>query len=112
MPFIDRGGDVILRYNAHSMNLYSRDEPMEKIDWQKKLHQLDEQPDAIPVYLCHGKKRIEGYLHAIPLPEEKAKEARRNARQRAKKKGRTASKKALYISGWVLIFTSLGIVPK
>jgi len=107
VPFIDRGGDVILRYNAHSMNLYSRDEPMEKIDWQKKLHQLNEQPDAIPVYLCHGKKRIEGYLHAIPLPEEKAKEARRNARQRAKKKGRTASKKALYISGWVLIFTSL-----
>jgi hypothetical protein len=108
VPFIDRGGEVILRYNAHSMNLFNRnDDEMKKIDWQEELHHLNEKPAAIPVYLCHDGKRIEGYLHAIPLPEAKAQEARRKAHQRAKKKGRTASKKALYISGWVLIFTSL-----
>jgi len=109
VPFIDRGGDVILRYNAHSMNLFSRDDAMEKIDWQEKLHSLNEKPAALPVYLCYGDKRIEGYCHAIPLPEEKAQEARRKARQRAKKKGRTASKQTLYMSGWVLIFTSLPV---
>jgi len=107
VPFIDRGGEVILRYNPHGMNLFSRDDEMTKVDWQEALFQLDEKPAAIPVYLCHDNKRIEGYLHAIPLPKEKAKEARRKARQRAKKKGRTASKRVLYISGWVLIFTSL-----
>jgi hypothetical protein len=109
VPFIDRGGDVILRYNAHSMNLFNRDDEMNKIDGQEKLYQLDESPAAIPVYLCHDGKRIDGYLHALPLPEEKAQEARRKAKQRAKKKGGTASKKTLYISGWVLIFTSLPI---
>lgn len=107
VPFIDDGGEVILRYNPHGMNLFSRNEEMTKINWQEELFQLDEKPAAIPVYLCHNNKRIEGYLHAIPLPKEKAKEARRTARQRAKKKGRTASKRVLYISGWVLVFTSL-----
>ena len=65
VPFIDRGGDVILRYNAHSMNLFTRDEEMEKIDWQEKLQQLHEKPAAIPVYLCHDGKRIEGYCHLL-----------------------------------------------
>ncbi len=50
---------------------------------------------------------MQGYLHAIPLPEEKAAEARRAARQRAKNKGRKPSMEALSLSGWVLIFTSL-----
>ena len=108
VPFIDRGGEVILRYNPHGMNLFSRNDAiMTKINWQEELYQLDEKPTAIPVYLCHDGKRIEGYLHTIPLPEEKAKEARRKARKRAKKKGRSASKRVLYISGWVLIFSSL-----
>jgi len=107
VPFIDRGGDVILRYNPHCMNLFTHDEEMEKINWQEKLDQLSEKPAAIPVYLCYDGKRIEGYVHAIPLPEEKAKEARRKAKQKAKNKGRTASKRVLYISGWVLVFTSL-----
>lgn len=108
IPFIDRGGDVILRYNAHGMNLFSRNnEEMKKIEWQEKLYQLQESSGVIPVYLCHEDKHIEGYLHAIPLPKEQAVEARRKARQRAKKKGRSVRKKTLYISGWVLIFTTL-----
>ena len=107
VPFIDRGGDVVLRYNAHSMNLYSFYDVMEKIDWQKELENLHESAGAITVYLCHGDSRIKGYVHAIALPEEKAAQARRKARERARKKGRSASRKTLYLSGWVLIFTSL-----
>lgn len=109
IPFIDSGGDVILRYNPHGMNLFSRNEEMKKINWQEELDQLNEKSAAIPVYLCHDGKRIEGVVHAIALPEEKAKEARRKAKKRAKKKGRTASKRVLFISGWVLVFTSLPI---
>jgi len=107
VPFIDRGGDVVLRYNAHGMNLYGFDDVMEKIDWQEQLKNLHGEAGVIPVYLCHQDKRIEGYVHAIPLPEKEAAEARRKARERARNKGRNASGKSLYLSGWVLIFTSL-----
>lgn len=120
VPFIDRGGDVVLRYNAHSMNLYEdgegedaghmvaeRSRSMVKIDWHTRLRKLGKRPSCVPVWLCHGNKRIQGYLHAIPLPEEKAAEARRKAKQRAKDKGRDPSVEALCLSEWVLIFTSL-----
>ncbi len=107
LPFIDRGGDVVLRYNAHGMNLYRFDDVMEKIDWRKELEKLHESAGVVPVYLCHRNKRIKGYVHAIPLPEEQAAEARRKARRKGRKKGRNTSGKALYLSGWVLIFTSL-----
>ena len=128
VPFIDHGGDVVLRYNAHSMNLYEDDEgenaghlvaechaepaevrsrSMVKIDWYTRLRKLGKRPSCVPVWLCHGNKRIQGYLHAIPLPEEKAAQARRKAKQRAKDKGRNPSTEALCLSEWVLIFTSL-----
>lgn len=112
VPFIDRGGDVALRYNAHGMNLYEADQGedtgrMIKIDWYERLRKLGKKPACVPIWLCQGNKRIQGYLHAIPLPESKAAEARRKARQRAKDKGRKPGTEALYLSEWVLIFTSL-----
>ena len=112
VPFIDRGGDVVLRYNPHSMNLYedgTGDETgrLVKIDWYTRLHRLGKRPGCVPVQLCHGNKRIQGYLHAIPLPEEKAAEARRKAQQRGKDQGRKPRTETLCLSGWVLIFTSL-----
>ncbi|MDQ5771059.1 hypothetical protein, partial [Thiothrix subterranea] len=67
VPFIDRGGDVVLRYNAHSMNLYEDDEGddtgrLVKIDWYTRLRKLGKRPSCVPVWLCHGNKRIQGYL--------------------------------------------------
>lgn len=109
VPVIERGGHVVLRYNPHSMNLYERndDATAVKIDWEQRLRELNGQPGATPVYLSHQGKRIEGVVHAMPLPPEKAAEARRKAKERARKKGYTASQKTLSLSGWVLIFTSL-----
>lgn len=112
VPFIDRGGDVVLRYNPKGMNLYGDGKgedaaSMAKIDWYTRLRQLGNRPGCVPVWLCHGNKRIRGYVHAIPLPAEKAAEARRKANQRAQDKGRKPSAEALYLSEWVLIFTSL-----
>jgi len=109
VPFIDRGGDVVLRYNPHSMRLYQRnsDSIGAKIDWPQRLRELNGQPGAIPVYLCHQHQRIEGVVHAMPLPPEQAAQARRKTKQRARQKGRTASPKTLALSGWVLVFTSL-----
>ncbi len=88
VPFIDRGGDIVLRYNAHSMNLYELDEhgKMIKIDWETKLQRLGKQAGAIPVYLCHDTKRIACTVHAVPLPAEKAAQAgvKRNSERRTK----------------------------
>ena len=109
VPFIDQGADVVLRYNPQGMNLYTQDERMERIDWVERLVTLQGQAGAIPVYLCHGHKRLEGVVHAIPLPLEQAAEARRRLRRRAQKKGRQASAVSLFLSGWVLIFTSLPV---
>ncbi|WP_198244101.1 hypothetical protein [methane-oxidizing endosymbiont of Gigantopelta aegis] len=85
----------MLRYNAHSMNLYELDEhgKMIKIDWETKLQRLGKQAGAIPVYLCHDTKRIACTVHAVPLPAEKAAQARRKAKLRAQNKGRTAQEK-------------------
>ncbi len=113
VPFLDRGGDVVLRYNAHSMNLYEIEtkecgqERMVKVDWESRLQTLKGQPGYFPVYLRHGGKRIEVFMHAMPLPPEKAAQARRQARERAKKNGRNPSEKALYLSEWVLVVTSV-----
>lgn len=113
MPFLSRGGEIVLRYNAHSMNLYEPDaedttgQRMMKVDWEDRLQRLNKQPGHFPVYLCRGNQRIPVYVHAMPLPPEKAEQARRQAKKRAQKKGRTASYKTLYLSEWVLVLTSL-----
>lgn len=57
--------------------------------------------------MCHDKKRIPVYLHAMPLPPEKAAEARRKARQRSTKKKGQVAEKTLYLSEWVLVLTSV-----
>jgi hypothetical protein len=90
------------------MNLYSQNDEMVKIAWATELKKLDGS-GVIPVYLCHGDKRIASVVHAIPLPQDKADEARRRARQQAKKKGCTPSADTLYLSGWVLILTTLPV---
>lgn len=111
VPFIDAGKDIVLRYNPHSMNLYTTSDDdenqMVKVDWAENLRSLDNQPGHFPCYLLHDGKRIEVTVHAFPLPQEKAAEARRKAKKRAKKAGREIRQNTLYISGWVLVLTSL-----
>ena len=109
VPFLDKGGEIVLRYNAHSMNLFEQDDAgrLVKIDWQSRLQRLNCQPGYIPAYLCHGNKRIEVVVHAMPLPKDKVIEARRRANRRTKSISGKASKKTLYLSGWVLVLTSL-----
>lgn len=107
LPFVDQGGDIVLRYNPHSMTLYHQTDGMAKVDWGAELKKRGGQAGTFPVYLCHGNKRIEATVHATPLPEEKAVEARRRTRQTAAKKGRTPKQETLYLSGWVLVLTTI-----
>jgi hypothetical protein len=82
VPFIDRGGHVVLRYNPHSMTLYERGNESKgvKIDWDQRIRDLNDQPGAIQVHLCHQDNRIEGVVYALPLPPEQASQARRKAK--------------------------------
>lgn len=109
VPFIDKGGDVVLRYNAHSMNVFEEDDTggLIKIDWEARLKKLNNQAGYVEASLCHGNKRIPVYVHAMPLPPEQAAEARRQAKQRSKKKKSQITAKTLYLSGWVLVLTSV-----
>lgn len=102
---VRRGVSVVLRYNPHSMNLYTQGG--EKIDWYKQLK--DNAPTRLcqPARVSHGGDYIEGYVHGCRLAPEQAAQARRRVRAKAKKKGRTAQKKTLMMAGWVLIFTTL-----
>jgi hypothetical protein len=107
--WFERGGEVVVRYNAHGMRLHERQSQPQQaaIDWERKLQTLNQQPGCVPVALRLQDRSIPGYLHAIPLPPDKAAQARYQAKQRAQKNGRTASEKTLYLSEWVLIFTTL-----
>lgn len=107
VPFVDQGGDIVLRYNPHGMTLYHQNEAMAKVDWVSELKKLGGQAGTFPVYLCHGNKRIEATVHAIPLPEKQAAEARRRTRKTAAKEGRTPKQETLYLSGWVLVLTTV-----
>lgn len=111
---ITRGIDIILRYNAHSMNLWKKEENQAeesirliKQDVMSLLKANEGKAFCTPIFLAHQSTSVPCYLHASPLPEEKAKEARRKARAKVKNKGRTASKAALHTSGWVLLLTTL-----
>ena len=61
----------------------------------------------VPAYWCHEGKRIEVFVHLMPLPEHKAREARRQARHKAKLKGRSVNKLTRLLCGWTLILSSV-----
>ena len=76
VPFIDRGGDVVLRYNAHSMSLYENGEGEDaghlvKIDWHTRLRKLDKHPSGVPVWLCHGNNASGATFTRSPYPKKK-----------------------------------------
>lgn len=105
VPQIDKGVDVVLRYNAHSMNLY--DEKMQKINWMAKAKALDGKAGQVPAYLCHKGKRMDVTVHLIPLPPREAEQARRRVKENSRKKGHTVRAATLSLGGWVLVLTSL-----
>ena len=107
VPFIDNGGSIVLRYNPHGMNLYSQDKEMAKINWGKTLKKHKGEMTTVPVYLCHNGKRVKGIVHCIPLPEKQAAQARERTRANSQKKGHQLKADTLYLSGWVLILTTL-----
>jgi hypothetical protein len=105
VPQIDKGVDIVLRYNAHSMNLY--DEKMKKINWMAKVKALEGGAGHASAHLCHKGKCVDVIVHMIPLPPCEAEQARRRARENSRTKGHTVRAETLSLAGWVLILSSL-----
>ncbi len=88
VPFIDRGGDIVLRYNAHSMNLYELDEhgKMIKIDWETKLQRLGKQAGLFR-FICAMilNESPARYMRFRYLPKKRRKPGvKRNSERRTK----------------------------
>ncbi len=100
-----KGVGVVLRYNAHGMNLYR--ESGEKVDWYEELKNCRQNTCCIKVQVRYKGEYIEGYVHACRLSAEQAAQARRRVRANAKKKGHNVQPQTLFLAGWVLVFTTL-----
>jgi Transposase DDE domain len=106
VPLIDRGVDIVMRYNPRGLCLYEKTDLKTKINWPDLLrpHHTNQ---IIPCHLLLNGKHIECWLHAVALPSQAADTARRKVHHLAKKQGKTASSYCLEMSRWVLILTSL-----
>lgn len=109
IPVVDQGADVIVRYSPNLMPLYHQDEQgqMTKIDWKETLSLSPNQSQVIEAYMIKGNKRIKGYVHALPRNSIYAAKERRNLSNVAKQEGRKPRELTIYLSGWMLIFTSI-----
>ena len=106
VPLLDRGADIVLRYNPHGMCLYDKANLSSKINWIERLSkQTTDQ--SFQVYLLHDGKAIPCWLHAHALSPEQAAVKRRTVKAIAKSKGKTTSSKCLVLAGWVLVLTSI-----
>jgi hypothetical protein len=106
VPALDRGVDIILRYNPHGMCLYDKADLHSKINWIERLSKQNTD-QSFAVHLLHQGKAIPCWLHAHALSPEQAAESRRKVNATAKSQGRTASDKQLLLAGWVLVLTSI-----
>ena len=57
----------------------------------------------VPVRVQAEDQYLEGYVHACRLPPAQAAEARRRARVKAKKKGRSVQRRTLLLAEWVFV---------
>lgn len=103
-----KGAELIVRLNPHILPLYKRD--------GKPLEIAKELKDQLPGTLLtlevtlsskDGKELINSYVHAYRLPPQEAERARRRCRLSSQKHGRTPKEETLFLSEFVLIFTTI-----
>lgn len=95
----------VIRYAAHQLTLV--DEKGEKLNVASELWATDKSQYSRQVRMKRdGEDRILN-LHCYRLPPEKAAEARRKKKAKAKKDKRTIRKETLEYAEWTMILTSL-----
>lgn len=106
---------VLLRLLPTAMPLYLRQvgqlacEPLSelRLNIADYLRKASSDLVSIPVWLHSKGRSCSGVVHAQCLPPEAAEAARRRCRQDGKRKGWTPTQDALYLAGWIMVFTTV-----
>ena len=77
------------------------------VDWLKGLQAPDGAILSRPVWIRSAHKQIKLRLIALRLSEEQQKKAERRAKRKASKNQKKVHPNTLYLSGWVLVVTTL-----
>jgi hypothetical protein len=104
------GGQLVVRINWQ--NLPMQEEDGRRFDiatWLREIQQTPAGASERSVWLPTPKGRFAVRMVACPLPAEKAEEARRRARQAARKKKHNVDERTLLAAGFVLLVTNLPI---
>lgn len=110
VPFLEKGGHIVLRYNPNGMTLYQptqENTSLQRIDWLEEIKKCNGQARYKEVCLPYKAGFIKAYLHMHPLPAQQAEKARCKLRKSAQKKQYTPSQKAFTLAGWMFVLTTL-----
>jgi len=110
VPFIEKGGHIVLRYNPKGMTLYhppEEDGLMQRIDWVKEVINVQGDTACKEVMIRYDNKILKGYVHLSRLSKAHAEKAHRELRRSAQRRQYTASKRAFALADWMFVFTTL-----
>lgn len=110
VPFLQKGGHVVLRYNPNGMTLYEPKKEglaLQRIDWLSEVNQCQGDTYCKEVHLTDKDSHIKAYVHLSRLPKAQAEKARRTLRRNAQRRQYTVSQEALTLAGWMFVLTTL-----
>ena len=102
---LEHNGEVIIRYAPHLLPVV--DEAGEAVRLADELWASQAELFSRKVWMKKDQDKRELYLHCFRLLPEKAAEAKRKKKAKAKKDGRQLKKETLEYAEWMLILTSL-----
>jgi Transposase DDE domain len=105
---LEKLADIIVRITPRMFPM--QDEQgvkIEVIDWLKGLHAPDGAIFSRSVWITYARQRIHLRLVALRLSEDQQNKAERRTKHKASKKQKKAHPNTLYLSGWVLLITTL-----
>lgn len=102
---LENEGQVIIRYAPHILPLLN--EAGAELKLADELWAIEGNIMSRKVVCKKDESKAEFFLHCFRLPSEKAAQARRKKKAKAKKDGRKLKKETLEYAEWTLILTSL-----
>lgn len=110
VPFIEKGGHVVLRYHAKGMTLFHPQpdsNSLQRIDWLDEIKKIKENSLCKEVVLRCQDRTVKGYVHLSRLSKAHAEKAHRDLRRSAQRQQYTASERAFILADWMFVFTTL-----
>jgi hypothetical protein len=107
-PVLEAQGHIVVRMNWQNLPLEdSAGQRWDVAAWLQGFPAAASEPQEQALWLPTPQGRFAVRLVACPLPPERAEEARRRARQRARKKKHVVDQRTLLAAGFVLVLTNL-----